>query len=284
MTIRLNAMFEEHMSRLIYNWKVAKRRETAQRSRRTRNNNTLHYKDDANSSPSNPTSNNSESDDETARTAPKNDRVNGLAHAKPREIPGNSRAKTASFRTKNGVNAAKIAKNMDSSSTSDEEIASTSFANHKKSDSEDSYKPSGRKRARTYRRGGETSTSMSEEDSDDQPLSVHANTRLRRRVPASSDSGDKTMRTRKCKRPRYFESDSDSGRVGRKNGENSDDSGECMTSVSSRGRIRRLTARARALFRKWWAFLYSVDCAGAPFANTEVIGVFFRDLKTCING
>lgn len=280
MTVRLFAMFEEHISKIIYNWKVAKRRETMQNGKQRRSNRKQANKvqngggnkkytsseseeeeedDDEESS-----SNNSDDDDES----PKNERVNGFARY--------SQMKTNVICTSvyEGV-----------SSMEDEAGPSTSFANYKstrhKSDSEESYKPNARKRKKKFRVDDTSSTSDvsasddddDEDDSDNQPLSMHANkktittTRLRPKKKktmcidddddeSSDDSGVNKMRTRQCKRPRYIEdSDSDCGgklvKAARNNGENNDDSNEeCVVTVSSRGRVRKMTAKVMALLKK----------------------------------
>lgn len=242
------------MSKIIYNWKVAKRREGAQKVRRCRPSRKEYVQNgNNNSSASEASSNNSE--DEVA-----NERVNGYTRNSQINHQNNNKAKYVP------------------SSSSDGEQPSTSFANHKyakqRSDSEDSYKPNTRKRKKVTRKVAPEESSSSEptvseddddddeDDSDNQPLSVHTNKRTTRLRPKKNmcidDSSDSEgeiskMRTRQCKRPRYVEdSDSDCyGKVARqRNGENSDDSNSCTVTVSSRGRIRRLTARARALLKK----------------------------------
>lgn len=256
MTLRLAAMFEEHVTKIIYNWKVAKRRETVQNGRRSSRKLRQKYVQNGNNQSSEAGSNNSDYE------IP-NERVNGYTKDNHFNHQNNNRAKYVS------------------PSSSDDE-PSTSFTNHKttkqKSDSEESYKPTKRKPkkpARKFKLEESSSSEASpseddvrgndddddddeEDDSDNQPLSVHARTRLRvkRRVCSESSESEgesSKMRTRQCKRPKYVEdSDSDRGSryVKQRNGGDSGDSSEYMVTVSSRGRVRRLTARARALLKK----------------------------------
>lgn len=258
MTVRLAAMFEEHMSKIIYNWKVAKRRENMQngKQRRSRRKQTVQNGNNDDTSDSDGASSSNHSAVYTTNVC-----FNGVTQTNHQN---NNKTKYVP-------------------SSSSDEGPSTSFTNHKntkhKSDSEDSYKPNSRKRKKKVEdssSASEVTASDDEEDDDDdddddeddsdnQPLSVHTNkrpTRLRPKkktmcIADSSDSDGEVnkMRTRQCKRPRYIEEDTDSDCcnkiVKQKNGENDDDSNEeCVVSVSSRGRVRRMTARARALFRK----------------------------------
>lgn len=249
MTVRLFAMFEEHISKIIYNWKVAKRRENMQNGKQRRSSRKQTTVQNGNNYTS------SDSDEESSSSGdelPQNERVNGF---------------TRYNQLKTGL-ALKVV-HVPQSSASDEG-PSTSFARHK-SDSEESYKPNARKRKKKFRVEDSSSTSDvtgSDDDSDNQPLSVHTNKRTSRLRPKtkktmcvdedSSDSDGEVnkMRTRQCKRPRYLEeSDSDCGGSklvkATKNGENNDDSNEdCVLTVSSRGRVRRMTARVRALLKK----------------------------------
>lgn len=240
MTVRLSAMFEEHVSKIIYNWKVAKRREGAQKNKRSRcrnrNNNRVKYTEENNvSSASLPSS--SDSEEVEVEEVKKNGRVNGYTRNNSQHVNK------------------KVASNAPTTSSSDDEPLLPNLKNARhKSDSEESYKPSMRKRAKNYRQAEEDSTS-SEDDSDNQPLSVHTTARTTKRLrskvlrdSSSSSEVNNKMRTRQVKRPKYYE-DSDSEGGGRLT-RNSDDSNECLTSVSSRGRIRKITARARALFRR----------------------------------
>lgn len=238
MTVRLGAMFEEHMSKIIYNWKVAKRRETAQNNKKHRRNNRKRYS----------TAENDSNTSDASEDEGQNERINGY--------------------TRNNTH-----NNKKSAASTSDEGPSTSYYNHKsvrhKSDSEESYKPTVRKRPRRYpgklnnRHSSTSEQTGSDDDSDNQPLSMHVGIpRLRPKQNKcvtkenSSDSGEvNKMSRRQCKRPRYFEdtdSDNSKSRVSRqRNGDNSEeDSDGCLVTVSSRGRVRKLTARARALLRK----------------------------------
>lgn len=248
MTVRLSAMFEEHMGKIIYNWKVAKRRENVQNGRRRRSIRKQNVQNgNDNTSDSDEASSNNNSGDEKEVL---NERVNGFTRNTQIHQQNNNKAKYLP-------------------SSSSEEGPSTSFANNKiakhKSDSEDSYKPNSRKRKKKVEESSSTEITESEDDddSDNQPLSMHKYnlTRLRPKRSRNFSSSDSSssfmeiykMRTRQRKLLRYIEdsdSDGDCKLVKQKNCENSDDSNGGIVTVSSRGRVRRLTARARALLKK----------------------------------
>lgn len=261
MTVRLSAMFEEHMSKILYNWKTATRRENVQNGRQTtrRRRTRVQYTQNGNdnTSDSDEASSNNSGDDGEEEVI--NERVNGFTRNNQINQQNNNKAKYLA-------------------SSSSDDGPSTSFANlnkntRHKSDSEDSYKPNSRKRKKKVLNSSsssDASISVDEEedddddsDSDNQPLSVHmkkatliTTTRLRpKKYMCFDDSSDSDgeinkMRTRKCKRPKYIEEDSDSERCNilrkQTNGETNNDG----YTVSSRGRVRRMTPRARALLKK----------------------------------
>nr|XP_022911448.1 bromodomain and WD repeat-containing protein 3 isoform X1 [Onthophagus taurus] len=216
MTVRLSAMFEEHASRLIQTWKYSKRLKSRPKKKKIESEDTENSEEKSEE----PDSSSSSSDDEKPLSKTK------IMMKKPQTARCNGEVfNGTSDVSHNHVNG-----------------------NHIKSSS---------------------SESASGDDSDYEPLSTYKNTHCYKEQPSqsqrkrfyktsSSDSDDEVIskvRTRNnAKRRRYVEDDSDQedeeeSSSASSEETNSSSSGGVVT-VSSRGRIRRMTARARALYRK----------------------------------
>lgn len=227
MTVRLSAMFEEHMKRLIYNWKTAKRRSRPRRGRILDNNrkkgkipSTSEEEDD---------DDDDEDDSSPIRTT---NPVSRSVTSANKSQKSNSSQNSGTFKNCNGGIKRKLA-------------------------------------SQTYLNGNKSSSSPNDsnntDDSDYAPLSKWRKTNYKEQTStnrkkicdtSSSDSEVivKTMTTRNSKRPRYVNDDeSDEDSVSEEEDRSytscSDDDNPIVT-VSSRGRIRKMTPRARALLKK----------------------------------
>ncbi|KAK5650661.1 hypothetical protein RI129_001690 [Pyrocoelia pectoralis] len=243
MTIRLSAMFEEHMARILYNWKMAKRRSSTslkrniKRSRRKKLNNQSFKESES-----------SAAEEEKTKSPTRNTKE-----------------------TNGHVSEFQLSENSEDKNSSSGESSSSSSSDHS------TYKPSGsgiktRRFESTPKRkpvvnlykkniGQRKSSSSDGTNTDDSELPKRQsikrkvnNLRSRgstSRVSSESEDIRTSLRKRSVKRPRYIEdSDSAGSSVTQKNGNDTDESDEDVTTVSSRGRVRRLTARAKALLKR----------------------------------
>ncbi|KAF5287129.1 hypothetical protein FQA39_LY16052 [Lamprigera yunnana] len=239
MTIRLSAMFEEHMGRILYNWKMAKRRSNTslkrnlKRSRRKKLNRS--FKESA-------TESSAAEDEKVAAPIVNTEETNG--HVSEFQLSENSEAKPSSSATSS------------SSSSSEHSTYKPSSSAVKKSRPENTKRVTPRKTiSRKKSSSSENSNSYDSEVPKRQSTKRKVN-KLRSRVAVNSGSSESddirsSLRNRNAKRPRYIEdSDSAASLNSQRNGNNSESTNDTPTTVSSRGRVRRLTARAKALLKR----------------------------------
>ncbi|XP_018564263.1 bromodomain and WD repeat-containing protein 3 isoform X2 [Anoplophora glabripennis] len=224
MTVRLSAIFEEYIKKIIYNWKAAKRRNS--RRRRSR------------SSASNNSSISSSicfSSDEERRSVVVDEGKEEIESDDSDNMP------LTVLRSKTNTES--------DTSQSLDKIVQRSKKNNP--DSEEEYCPSSRGKRTQYKIT--TSEEDEEELSSDESEQSSRKTNLRARpvrrkvhLYRSSDSDDSSSVSTRNKRQRLAsDSDSDS-----KSSRAPSNDGTFMSSVSSRGRVRKLTERAKALFKR----------------------------------
>lgn len=215
MTVRLSAMFEEHIKTIIHNWNAATKRDNIPN---TRSNKRLISNTEEESSKS------SDSDESYEETKQKI-----RYRRKPKPHSSNDSSSSSSDEKNSSDDSSATSDSSDSSDN--KPLQRPSFANgHKKYDSP---------------------CSESENDSDYKPLSsLKRNPRsCDKKViyNESSDSGERQMtistRTRNLKRPRTISDSSDSDNTNR-------DKRSALVTVSSRGRVRKLTPKVRAFLEK----------------------------------
>ncbi|KAK4883678.1 hypothetical protein RN001_006997 [Aquatica leii] len=230
MTIRLSAMFEEHMGRILYNWKMARRRSSTRSLKRSRRKKLERsFKESA-------TESSAPEDEKSKSPAINTEETNG--HVSEFELSEEKRSSSAI--------------SSPSSSSSDHSTYKPSSSGVKKKRTENV------KRKVTVRRKSTSSENSNSENSDvpKRPLTKRKVNSLRSRgstgrVSSESDDIRSSLRNRSVKRPRYIEdSDSAASSTSQRNGNDSEDSQVDQTTVSSRGRIRRLTPRAKALLKR----------------------------------
>lgn len=214
MTVRLSAMFEEHITSITQNWKVAKRRTINARPRRNNMRSTRQID----------SSTKSESDSDVSY-----EEVQATSSRYKR-----SRRQTSSS-SESSVESSSSSSSDSSNSSDNKPLQRSAYVNgHKKVES-----------------GSQSSDS--ENDSDYQPLSAlkkkpvkNSNERQIEYETSESEEEEIQKRTRNAKRPRTVIDSSDSDSVH----ENSRKSRNSLVTVSSRGRVRKLTAKVRAFLEK----------------------------------
>lgn len=259
MTIRLSAMFEEHMGRILYNWKMARRRSAASSKRSLKRSRRKKLQKESFKESG------SESEAEEEEVSPKT-----------------TNRKTNTAQTNGHISDYQLSENSEDDEDEEEEDAkpSTSASQSSSSSEHSAYEPTTPKTRRSeyankrkvannsYRKNGSrrkpTSSENTNSDDSDSTKRLRVvrktNNKLRsrgevRRASSESDEIRTSSRRRNVKRPRYIE-DSDSEPIGvstrTRRGNDTDNSSDTgiITSVSSRGRVRRLTARAKALLRR----------------------------------
>ncbi|KAJ8937366.1 hypothetical protein NQ314_011912 [Rhamnusium bicolor] len=233
MTVRLSAIFEEHVKKIIYNWKMAKRRNGCRKSNHGSN------------SDGSISFSSSSSEDEALKL------VTQIKEEVESEDSDDIPLKVLRSKT-----------NTESDSTSQNSEQVVAKQKKGNADSEEEYRPSteygSRRKQVQYNPSSseEEEEDMSSEEEDSEKCrgySRKSNLRtrpVRRKVALyeSSDSENSSSRsTRRKKRRRKDDSDSDSG--SRSSRPHKKDR-SFMSSVSSRGRVRKLTERAKAMFNK----------------------------------
>ncbi|KAB0802050.1 hypothetical protein PPYR_04236 [Photinus pyralis] len=247
MTIRLSAMFEEHMTRILYNWKIARRRSSTslkrnlKRSRRKKLNNQS-FKE----SPSEESS----AAEETKSKSPTRNMEETNGHVSEFQLSENSEDKNSSSR-----------ESSCSSSSSEQSTykPSSSGIKVKRLEGTSKRKPV----LNSYKKnvGRRKSSSSEATNTDDSELPKRQSVKRKvnnlrsrgstSRVSSDSDDIRTSLRKRSMKRPRYVEdSDSVGSSAAQENGNDTDDTDADVTTVSSRGRVRRLTPRAKALLKR----------------------------------
>lgn len=249
MTIRLSAMFEEHMGRILYNWKMARRRSTTQLKRNLKRSRRKKLKTE------------SFKESATESSAPE-DKIplNVIRNAKK------TNGHISDFQLSEEKRTSSASQSSSGSSTS----SSSSSSVHSR------YKPSVATTSRTEippkrkmvrncsrktieHKKSESSDNSNSDDSDvpKRPSVKRKNITRRSRCKSSESEEIRTsLRRRSHKRPKYVEdSDSEplSNLIHQRNGNDSDDSDDnnvLGTPVSSRGRVLRLTARAKAFLKR----------------------------------
>jgi bromodomain and WD repeat domain-containing protein 1/3 len=211
MTVRLAAIFEEHINKLIRNWKMAKRRNYASQQNK---------KDESGTT----------SCSSSSSSASELEEVKNGVEAKPDESDSDSEDDNTPLKKLQVTRVPKVS----SSSSSDEDSSSSKSAkinedSDESDDSEDSYKPSTYTRNTRKRNDLTSSTEESSDNSDDKPLSSQVRSRANKRFKCYPGTKKYTI-------------DSDNSED-----ENSD---KFFTSVSSRGRVRKLNPRVTALMKK----------------------------------
>ncbi|KAF5301599.1 hypothetical protein FQR65_LT08904 [Abscondita terminalis] len=214
MTIRLSAMFEEHMGRILYNWKTARRRSSTRNLKRSRRKKLNRSFKEASES--------SAPEDEKSKSPPINtEETNG--HVSEFELSENTEEKRSSS-----------AISSPSSSSSDHSNYKPSCSGVK------TRRADNNKRKVPNRRKCTSSENTNSEDSDVplRPPTKRKVNNLRRRGStnrASSESDDirSSLRNRSVKRPRYIEdSDSAASSTSQRNGNDSDDSRTNVTTLT----------------------------------------------------
>lgn len=193
MTIRLSAMFEEHMRRIIYNWKSARRRENISKNKkrkskiRTRNNGQrTRYK--------RPDSSEEEEEEITPPSSPVRKSTPRKANSIANGHASTSRANGPVSRPVIRVRPSSVRSHLTDSSDEEEGIG---FRSHRKnSDSEESYRPNsrGKKIVRQTRNKGKKKKSFSGEmdrsDESDISKRTRAKTNLSHRLSDDYDDSD----------------------------------------------------------------------------------------------
>lgn len=190
MTIRLSAMFEEHMRRIIYNWKSARRRENTKASSkklakmRTRNNGQRTSR----------LANSSESEDEG--TPPASPMRKSLTPRKTTAVnghPSTSRSNGPVSRPVIRVRTVGIREEVDESSD-EEDVGTLRWQGKKESDSEDSYKPNsrGKKILRNTRNKGKPKKSYCGE-SDESEVSKRTRAKTNQLTDDYDDSDNEPL-------------------------------------------------------------------------------------------
>lgn len=219
MTVRLAATFEEHITKIIRHWKMAKRRNynTSQNGKKSKSGTSASSESSAAASESsdneelkNALKSVSDSSDDSEENTP----LTRLQIRIPKMHPSEHEA------TSSSDNKSRIVKTVEDSEESH--------------DSEDSYKPSrSRKRNKLSSTSFEESSSE-ESSSDDRPLSQvarHNGRNVKKRLN-TSDIPKKKLKI----------DDSDAS--------DEEKTDNYITSVSSRGRVRKLNPRVTALMKK----------------------------------
>lgn len=223
MTVRLSAMFEEHITAIIQNYNIVSKNVTNQPNTRSRRrfSNTEEEEDEE-------TSKESESEEEFTHTKIR----------KKRKLKSSSSSNQSNDEHSSSESSSSSSSNSDASDSSyNKPLQRTSIMNgHKKQN----LNPA----------------SDESQDSDYQPLS-----NLKRKAKSnydnkkiqydeSSDDSDRdttiNTRTRSTKRKRTVTDSSDSDNVGK----SSRDTRSVLVTVSSRGRVRKLTPKVRAYLEK----------------------------------
>lgn len=325
MTVRLSAMFEEHMKAIVYNWKCVQRREvlgklcTARLKGKSARPTSSATRDASSSQPaagrsrpgpSRPPANateDSESEDEEPprrkRLPPTPKKQTGVVtvvngHTRPGPVSRPSiRLRITKVRARSESNSHNSNSSSSESSASSSSSGSNSHnfgsaSDHKRTrvqpqraavsrkrrrpvsgDSEDSYRPAqARRRVTSGRRRrlrvGRRTVVRYQEDSDSDRRCTRNNDRSRRQrhyVPPDESEEDgrvpyDTRPSRATNKVRYCEASEDSDHSARRTTRgrrthyaedshaSSDDAAAVLISVSSRGRIRKMTPRARAAF------------------------------------
>ncbi|KAJ8985649.1 hypothetical protein NQ317_015145 [Molorchus minor] len=237
MTVRLSAIFEEHIKKIIHNWKMARKRNYRRKSNTSSNSDV-----DVSVTGSSSSSSSSDEEDVTDKLTAQIKENSEDSDDMPLQV---LRSRT----------------NTESDSTSRSVEKTVPKTRRARADSEDDYSPSAeysnarrrKKSTSSEEEDVDLSVTSEEQDSDkSEPFRRKSNLRkrpVRRKVPLYESSGSDTGSTgRQRKRRRTAESDdSDSGS---KTSRSQNNDRGFMSSVSSRGRIRKLTERAKALFNK----------------------------------
>lgn len=232
MTVRLSALFEEHITAIIHSWNAASKQRPNHPNTRSSN------KPPSNSERSSKKS--SDSDESLLKT-------------------------TLRLRNKRKYKASSSNDSSEEEEEDDEKSNNSSSMSSSSNNSSDSSSDDNKPLQRSsYVNGHKKYGSESESDSDYKPLSS-----LKRKAPArgntdrrivyneSSDSDAQTAanpRTRRVKRQRTILSDSsdssDDDATGRKSGREGGARNSTLVTVSSRGRVRKLTPKVRAFLEK----------------------------------
>lgn len=225
MTVRLSAIFEEHINKIIYNWNAAKRRDNHRRRSRSNASN--------NSSISSSVSFSSEEERSLVVDEGKEEVESEDSDNVPLTV---LRSKT----------------NTESDSTSQSLDKMVQRPKKSNPDSEEEYCPGSRRKPTQFNSTSseeEEEEDVSSEESDDNSRKTNLRARpVRRKVRlyrSSESEGGSSVSTRNKRRRLASDSDSDS-----KSSTTQGPDHGFMSTVSSRGRVRKLTERAKALFKK----------------------------------
>lgn len=251
MTVRLAAIFEDHMSKIIENWKIAKTQESDENS-----------------------------DEETSRSSLRSSTSRPESTINPVSRVNNKIESSGSDSEDMPLEVLKTGNrtNTETDSTSQEVVDDQVHVEEEQSsnsESEESYKPEEEyagpsRNSRTTRKRHQTTSDEEEEeqeedveeetteDSDDYNNYRRKRTSLRKRparkkqfyASPSDDSDDDCLSVNTRSKRRKLASDSDSDDRPLRTPQEGEQNGTYFSSVSSRGRLRKLTPRAIALMKK----------------------------------
>lgn len=252
MTVRLQSMFEEHFKKVLYSWKRSERKQTMGKKmklRKRKNNHTLHTGSNSVSSDSgslySQSGSESSVDEDIKPSKPKdvhnnihtaNNISNSLKqeHTNSKYVNGTSSTTIRNTGKRSLPKTAKRAIDNEASSSSNSDEDSDYQPLTELKECNPRHRPKGKRSSAdsesSHSSAANSSSSGndgSSEEKDSVPSVVRPRVKRRRMVSSSDDDDDSDVKQN-----------------------SSSNSDGCIVSVSSRGRIRKLTPRVRALLKK----------------------------------